>query len=54
MNPTYKEQVVESALQGLVDGGFQPSTAECFRALLELMYACGYKEALRNVHETNI
>lgn len=43
---SYKEQIVDSAIQGLKEGGFEH--AEMFRILLERVYDSGYAEAIRN------
>ncbi len=46
----YKDEVIDSAIQGLKDGGF--THPELFRPLMERVYECGYRERLRNVEET--
>lgn len=45
---SHKEDIVGSAIQGLKEGGFE--YAEVFRMILERVYECGYREAIRNSH----
>ncbi len=49
MNKSYKEEVVDQAILGLVQGGFP--LAETLRLLLERIYECGYNECRRQVDE---
>jgi uncharacterized tellurite resistance protein B-like protein len=44
----YRDEVVTSAIQGLVDGGMTLEYAENFRQLLEQIYNCGYRESKRD------
>ena len=46
---TYKQEVVEAAIQGMIQGGMQKDIAEAFYLLLERVYTSGYNEARRNV-----
>jgi hypothetical protein len=46
---SYKEEVVDQAILGLVQGGFP--VAETLRLLLERIYECGYNECRRELHE---
>lgn len=47
----YKQKVVESAIQGMIQGGMQKGIAEAFYLLLERVYDSGYNEARRNIQE---
>jgi len=47
----YKQEVVEAAIQGMIQGGMQKDIAEAFYLLLERVYTSGYNEALRNIRE---
>ena len=44
----YKREVVESAIQGLVQGGMSELEAHSLKKLLEIVYQCGYNEAVRD------
>jgi hypothetical protein len=46
---SYKEEVVDQAILGLVQGGFP--VAEALRMLLERIYECGYNECQRELYE---
>jgi hypothetical protein len=46
---TYKEEVVDQSILGLVQGGFP--VAESFRLLFERIYDCGYYECRRELDE---
>lgn len=46
-NKSHKQQIVDHAIAGLVEGGFPSNTAESFRILLTRIYECGYNEAIR-------
>ena len=46
---TFKQEVIESAIQGLIQGGMQKDIAEAFYLLLERVYTSGYNEARRNI-----
>ena len=48
---TFKQEVIESAIQGLIQGGMQKDIAEAFYLLLERVYTSGYNEARRNIQE---
>jgi hypothetical protein len=41
---SYKEQVVESAIQGLIEGGFAKDYAYLFEKLLDSVYTAAYNE----------
>ncbi len=47
----YKQEVVEAAIQGLIQGGMQKDIAEAFYLLFERVYDSGYNEARRNIRE---
>lgn len=44
----YKREVVESAIQGLIQGGMSEPEAHNLKNLLEVVYQCGYNEAVRD------
>jgi hypothetical protein len=46
---TYKDEVVDQAILGLVQGGFP--VAESLRMLFERIYECGYNECQRELYE---
>lgn len=48
---SYKQEVIESAIQGMIQGGMQKDIAEVFYLLLERVYDSGYNEARRNIEE---
>ena len=47
---SYKEEVVDQAILGLVQGGFPE--ADSLRMLLERIYECGYNEHSRQLTES--
>lgn len=49
----YKQQVIESSLEGLRQGGFPPEYAQVFEIFLDKVYQCGYNEAVRNLRSRN-
>lgn len=44
---TYKQDVVDAAIQGLIAGGMSDTEANIYRLLLEKVYDTGYNEAIR-------
>jgi hypothetical protein len=50
---SYKQEVIESAIQGLAQGGMQKDIANAFYLLFERVYDSGYNEARRNIEEQN-
>jgi hypothetical protein len=50
MNKSYKEEVVDQAILGLVQGGYPE--ADSLRMLLERIYECGYNEHSRQLTES--
>ena len=51
MDYDYKQEVIESAIQGMIQGGMQKDVAEAFYLLFERIYTSGYNEARRNIEE---
>jgi hypothetical protein len=51
-NKSYKEEVIKSAIDGLVQGGMSRAEAQVYEFLLSRVYDCGYNECRRNIHET--
>lgn len=51
---TYKQEVVEAAIQGMIQGGMQKDIAEAFYLLFERVYTSGYNEARRNIREEQV
>ena len=51
MDYDYKREVIESAIQGMIQGGMQKDIAKAFYLLFERMYTSGYNEARRNIEE---
>ena len=47
----YKQEVLKSAIQGMIQNGMQKDIAESFYLLLERVYDSGYNEARRNIRE---
>ena len=47
----YKQEVVEAAIRGMIQGGMQKDIAEAFYLLLERVYDSGYNEARRNIRK---
>ena len=47
----HRNDVVNSAIQGLVEGGLDETTARAFDFLLRIVYNSGYNEALREIEE---
>jgi hypothetical protein len=47
----YKQEVIKSAIRGMIQGGMQKGIAEAFYLLLERVYDSGYNEARRNIRE---
>lgn len=45
---SYKEQVVEVAIQGMIEGGYPAEAAHIWKTLLERIYDSGYSECRRN------
>ena len=50
----HRNDIVNSAIQGLVDGGLDETTARAFDLLLRVAYNSGYDEAIRNIEENLI
>ena len=50
----HRNDVVNSAIQGLVEGGLDETTARAFDFLLRVVYNSGYNEAIRNIEENPI
>lgn len=48
---TFKQQVIDAAVKGLIEGGYSDVNANLLRTLLELVYQSGYNEACRNFDE---
>lgn len=46
---SYKQQVIEQAKLGFMQGGLPAESAYVFSILLERVYDCGYNEAVRNL-----
>jgi hypothetical protein len=51
MDYDYKQEVIESAIQGMIQGGMHKDIAEAFYLLFERVYNSGYNEARRNIEE---
>ena len=51
MDYDYKREVIESAIQGMIQNGMQKDIAEAFYLLFERIYNSGYNEARRNIEE---
>lgn len=47
----YKQEVIESAITGMIQSGMQKDIAEAFYLLLDRVYNSGYNEARRNIRE---
>lgn len=47
----HRNDIVTSAIQGLIQGGWDKLYAESLYILLERVYNCGYNEARRNIEE---
>jgi len=47
----YKEEVIKSAINGMIQGGMSRTEAEIYRFFLTRVYDCGYNECRRNVEE---
>lgn len=46
-NPNdYKYEVIQAAIDGLIQGGFSKEYAEMFRIILMRVYESGYREGL--------
>lgn len=45
---SYKQDVLDAAIEGLVAGGMSNERADLLLVLLDKVYECGYNEALRN------
>ena len=50
---SYKQQVIESALDGMCQGGFPPEYTQVFEIFLVKVYESGYNEAVRNLRSQN-
>ena len=46
---SYKIQVIESAIDGLIQGGLSPEYARIFEIFFDKIYECGYSEAIRQL-----
>jgi len=51
MDYDYKHEIIQSAIQGLVQGGMSKDVAEAFYLLFKRVYNSGYNEARRNIEE---
>ena len=51
MDYDHKHEIIQSAIQGMVQGGMQKDIAEAFHLLFERVYTSGYNEARRNIEE---
>lgn len=49
---SYKQDVVDSAIRGMVQDGMAECEAEVFRRLFEVIYQSGYNEGLREQYIT--
>jgi hypothetical protein len=48
----YKKEVIQSAINGMVQGGFMTLLeAQVYEALFARIYDCGYNECRRNIEE---
>ena len=47
----YKHEVLQAAVQGMIEGGWSRTTAELLLPLLERVFISGYNEAKRHDHE---
>lgn len=45
----FKKKVIDSAVQGLIEGGFSKDQAYLFELLFERVYESAYNEAMRNL-----
>ena len=45
----FKKKVIDSVVQGLIEGGFSKDKAYLFELLFERVYESGYNEAMRNL-----
>ncbi len=52
MQEGYRTQVIDQAILGMKQGG--ELHAEIYRALLERVYDCGYRECIRNIKEREV
>ncbi len=50
---TYKQEVIQAAVDGLVEGGIPKDFAETLYPLFERIYECGYYESIRKLEEIN-
>lgn len=46
---SYKEQVVDIAIQGMIEGGYPAEAAHMWKFLLERIYECGYNDCRRDM-----
>ena len=47
----YKIQVADAAVQGMIEGGISENEAKLFHFLFQVVYNCGYNEAIRKLKE---
>ena len=47
----HKQDTIQAAIQGLIQGGWDKLYAESLYLLLERVYQSGYYEAYRNIEE---
>ena len=51
---TYKEKIINAAIDGLMEGGFSKDRAETIAGLLTKMYDAGYNEGMREQYVTQL
>jgi hypothetical protein len=51
---TYKEKVINAAIEGLMEGGISKDRADIYAGLLAKMYDAGYNEGMREQYVTQL
>jgi hypothetical protein len=51
LDADYRKMIVDSAIEGLIQGGWNELEAKCLTHLLERVYTSGYNEARREAQE---
>lgn len=47
----YKQEVLQAAVHGMIEGGWSRERAEHIMPLLDRVFTCGYNEAKRDMYE---
>lgn len=52
MTKSYKIEVADAAVQGMIDGGTPEAEAKVFHFLFQSVYNAGYNEAMREMKQS--